>query len=146
MWKKWGPNQWFCSREKSSKIVFQNTRILKFKLEVRFSFFILIWKTKNQIYLNKYLMKLVTRSHYAITINKYKNQIALMIKHQIFVNKHLPVQTQRKVNISKRNWICSNLLIKILKQCHWRNYSVVIITFQHDISLHLSVVTVYSTS
>ena len=63
-------------------------------------------------------MKLVTRSHYAITINKYKNQIALMIKHQIFVNKHLPVQTQRKVNISKRNWICSNLLIKILKQCH----------------------------
>ena len=24
-----------------------------------------------------------------------------MIKHQIFVNKHLPVQTQRKVNFSK---------------------------------------------
>ena len=50
--------------------VFQNTRTLKFKLEVRFSFFILIWKTESQIYLNKYLIKLVTRSHYAITINK----------------------------------------------------------------------------
>ena len=47
-------------------------------------------------------MKLVTRSHYAITINKYKNQITLMIKHQIFVSKHLPVPTQRKVKISKR--------------------------------------------
>ena len=50
--------------------VLQNTRILKFKLEIRFLFFILIWKTKNQIYLNKYLIKLVTRSHYAITINE----------------------------------------------------------------------------
>ena len=39
---------------------FQNNWELKFKFEVRFSFFILIWKTKNQIYLNKYLMKLVT--------------------------------------------------------------------------------------
>ena len=48
---------------------FQNNRTLKFKLEVRFSFFILIWKTKNQIYLNKYLIKLVTRSHNAIAIN-----------------------------------------------------------------------------
>ena len=38
-------------------------------------------------------MKLVTISPYAITMNKYK-QIVLMIKHQIFVNKHLPVQTQ----------------------------------------------------
>ena len=38
-----------------------------------------------------------------------------MIKHQIFVNNHLPVQTQRKVNISKRNSICSNLL-KILNK------------------------------
>ena len=94
---------------------FQNNRTLKFKLEVRFSFFTLVWKTKNQIYLNKYLMKLVTRSHYAITINKYKYQIALMIKHQIFVNKHLPVQTQRKVDISKRYSICSNLLIKLLQ-------------------------------
>ena len=49
---------------------FQNNKTLKFK--VRFLFFILIWKTKNQICLNKYLMKLVTRSHYAIIINKYK--------------------------------------------------------------------------
>ena len=39
---------------------FQNSWTLKFKFEVCFSFFILIWKTKNQIYLNKYLMKLVT--------------------------------------------------------------------------------------
>ena len=51
---------------------FQNNRTLKFKLEFRFSFFILIWKTKNQIFLNKYLIKLVTISYYAITINKYK--------------------------------------------------------------------------
>ena len=41
--------------------------------------------------------------------------MALMIKHHIFVNKHLSVQTQRKVNISKRNSICSNLL-KILNK------------------------------
>ena len=33
-----------------------------------------------------------------------------MIKHQVFVNKHLPVQTQRKENISKRYSIYSNLL------------------------------------
>ena len=78
---------------------FQNNRTLKIKLEVHVSFFILVWQTKNQIYLNKYFMKLVTRSHYAITI---KNQITLMIKHQIFVNNHFYVQTQRKVNISKR--------------------------------------------
>ena len=39
---------------------FQNNWTLKFKFEVRFSFFNLIWETKNQIYLNKYLMKLVT--------------------------------------------------------------------------------------
>ena len=45
----------------------------------------------------------------------------LMIKYQVFVNEYLPVQTQRKINISKRYWICSNLLIKILKQCHWLN-------------------------
>ena len=124
---------------------FQNNRTLKFKLEVCFSFFILIWKMKNQIYLNKYLIKRVTRSHYTITINKYKNQIALMIKHQIFVNKHLPVQTQRKVNISKRYSTCSNLLIKLLQQYHWGNYSFVIITFRHDITLHLRCVTVYPT-
>ena len=59
--------------------------------------------------------------------------------------KHLPDQTHRKVNINKRYLICSNLLIKLLQQCHWRNYSVVIITFQHDISLHLGGVTVNST-
>ena len=51
---------------------FQNSQTLKSKLEFRFSFFILISKTKNQIFLNKYLIKLVTRSYYAITINKYK--------------------------------------------------------------------------
>ena len=42
-------------------------------------------------------MKLVTISPYAITMNKYK-QIVLMIKHQIFVNKHLPVQTQWNIH------------------------------------------------
>ena len=39
---------------------FQINWELKFKFEVRFSFFILIWRTKKQIYLNEYLMKLVT--------------------------------------------------------------------------------------
>ena len=68
-----------------------------------------------------------------------------MIKHQIFVNKHLTVQAQRKVNISKRYSICSNVSIKLLQQCHLRNYSVAIITFRHDINLHLGGVTVYST-
>ena len=65
-----------------------------------------------------------------------------MIKHQMFVNKHLPAQTQQKVNISKRYSICSNFLIKLQQQCHWRNYSVNIIIFWHDISLHLGGVTI----
>ena len=39
---------------------FQNNWALKFKFEFRFPFFILICKTKNQINLNKYFMKLVT--------------------------------------------------------------------------------------
>ena len=62
-----------------------------------------------------------------------------MIKHQFFVIKHLPVQTQRERNTSKRYSICSNLIIKILQQCRWRNYGVIIITFRHGISLHLVV-------
>ena len=41
--------------------------------------------------------------------------MALMIKHQIFVNKHLPVQTQRKVNISKRYSIFSNIINKVTR-------------------------------
>ena len=69
----------------------------------------------------------------------FPSRISLLIKHQTFVNNYLPVQTQRKVNISKRYSICSNLLIKLLQQCHWRNYSVVIITFRQNISLHLVV-------
>ena len=68
-----------------------------------------------------------------------------MIKHQNFVNKDLPGQAQRKVNISKRYSLCSNLLIKLLQQCHSRNYSVVFITFRRDLSLHLGGVTVYCT-
>ena len=51
-WDRKHQNKWFSD--------FQNSWTLKFKFEVCFSFFILIWKTKNQIYLNKYLMKLVT--------------------------------------------------------------------------------------
>ena len=60
----------------------------------------------------------------------------------MFVNKHLPAQTQQKVNISKRYSIYSNLLKKLQQQCHWRNYCVSIITFWHDISLHLGGVTI----
>ena len=66
-----------------------------------------------------------------------------MIIPQIFVNKRLPNQTQRNKH-QKRYSICSNLLIKILQQCHRRNSSVVIITFPHDITLHLSDFAVYS--
>ena len=51
-WDRKHQNKWFFD--------FQNNWTLKFKFEVSFSFFILIWKTKNEIYLNKYLMKLVT--------------------------------------------------------------------------------------
>ena len=58
---------------------FKNNWTLKFKYEFSFSFFMLIWETDNQIYLNKYLQKLVTISPYAVTINKY-NRVALMIK------------------------------------------------------------------
>ena len=31
--------------------------------------------------------------------------MALMIKHQIFVNKYLPVQTQGKITLAKDNWL-----------------------------------------
>ena len=51
-WDRKHQNKWFSD--------FQNSWTLKFKFKVCFSFFILIWKTKNQIYLNKCLMKLVT--------------------------------------------------------------------------------------
>ena len=51
-WDRKHQNKWFFD--------FQNSWTLKFKFEVCFSFFILIWKTKSQIYLDKYLMKLVT--------------------------------------------------------------------------------------
>ena len=56
--------QWF--------FYFRSNWALKFKFEVCFSCFILIWKTENQICLNKYLMKQVTISPYVITRNKYK--------------------------------------------------------------------------
>ena len=53
-------------------------------------------------------MKLVAITLNAIRINKYKkNLIVSMIKNQIFVNKHLHVQTQE-----------INLLMKVLHQCH----------------------------
>ena len=51
-WDRKHQNRWFSD--------FQNNWTLKFKFEVCFSLFIFIWKTKNQIYLNKCLMKLVT--------------------------------------------------------------------------------------
>ena len=44
--------------------------------------------------------------------------MALMIKHQIFKIKDLTDQTQRKVNISKIYSMCSNILKKLIQQCH----------------------------
>ena len=41
------------------------------------------------------------------------------------------------MNISKPYSICPNVLIEAPKRCHWRNYSAVIITFRHDITLLL---------
>ena len=70
---------------------FKNSWTLKWKFEVCFSFFILIWKTENQIYLNKYLMKPVTIL-LAQSWKSIKESNSSMIKHQIFVNKYLPVQ------------------------------------------------------
>lgn len=64
-------------------------------------------------------MKLVAISLNPIRINKYKkNLIISIIKNQIFVNKHLHVQTQE-----------INLLIKVLHQCHLRNYEHCIMLF-----------------
>ena len=98
-------------------------------------FFILIWKTKNQIRLNIYLMKLVTISPYAITRNKYK-RIKNSFNDQ---TSSFRKQTFTRSNSTKKTWylICSNLLIKILHQCHWRNSSIVVISFWHCISVHL---------
>ena len=50
---------------------FQNNRTLKFKVKVRFSFFILIWKTKINLF-KQILIKLVTISSDVITINEYE--------------------------------------------------------------------------
>ena len=72
---------------------FQNNRALKFNFEVHFSFFALIWKTKKQIYLNNETSYHLPLRNYSKQV--WNDQIALIIKHQIFVNKHLPVQTQR---------------------------------------------------
>ena len=69
-----------------------------------------------------------------------------MIKHQIFVNKHLPVQTQRnEMNICKEYSVCSDLLIKILQNATDVILVLLFITFQHDITWHLGAFTVYST-
>ena len=51
---------------------------------------------KNQIYLNKYLFKLVTISPYAIKIISIKEPNSFSDQRSNFLNKHIPVQTQRK--------------------------------------------------
>ena len=95
----------------------------------------MIWKTKNQIRLNIYLMKLVTISPYAITRNKYK-RIKNSFNDQTSSFRR---QTFTRSNSTKKTWylICSNLLIKILHQCHWRNSSVAVISFRHCILVYL---------
>ena len=68
-----------------------------------------------------------------------------MIKHQIFVIKYLPVQTQQN-----KHWQRSFDLFKLINKDNTampltRICSVVVIAFRHDITLQLNVVTVYST-
>ena len=55
---------------------FQNNWILKFKFEVHFSSFILIWRTKNQIYLNKYL-----------TTSVYENVHFILVQFSVISKK-----------------------------------------------------------
>ena len=46
--------------------------------------------------------------------------------------------------MSKGYSICSNLIIKILQQCHWRNSGAVVISFRHDITSHLLLFTLHA--
>ena len=67
-----------------------------------------------------------------------------MVKYQILVNKHLPVQTPRN-----KHWqMISDLLKLINKDTTVINihFSVAVITFRRDIFLHLGAFTVNSTS
>ena len=69
-----------------------------------------------------------------------------MIKHQILVNKHLPVHTQRnEINISKGHSVYSNLLIKTLHNATNVILVILFITFRHEITFHLGAFIVYST-
>ena len=65
-----------------------------------------------------------------------------MIKHQIFVNKHAPVQTPR--NKQRRMFDLFKLINKDTTVIKYY-FSVVVIIFRHDITFHLGVFTVYST-
>ena len=53
------------------------------------------------------------------------------------INNNLPVQNT-EINIIKGYLISSNLIMKILLQCHWQNYS--------GITLHLGAFTAHSAS
>ena len=103
----------------------------RINLQVRFSFFILILKTKNHIYLNIYLIKLITISPHTVIINKCKRIIYLYWSNIKFLEIKLFLFKLNEIGICKIFSIWSNLLKKMLQQCRWYNSSVVIITFRH---------------
>ena len=79
-------------------MVFQFLKELRIEIQILSSFFIFHFHLKNE---KPNLLKQIsygTISHpsYAITRNKYKRiKWLIIVKHQILVNKHLPVQTPR---------------------------------------------------
>ena len=106
-------------------------------------FFGLTWTTKNKIYLNKYLMRVITISIYTVTINKYKRVGQRSWSNIKLLEINISLSKLNETNISKRFLICWNFLIKILQQWHWRNSRVSVITFWHDI-MHLDAFIFYS--
>ena len=77
---------------------FQNNWTWKFKFEVRFSFFILIWKMKKQIYWNKYLVNACTQAAIHFLTAKYK-----ILK--LYPNGHFVILQQNTMRVPKRSFV-----------------------------------------
>ena len=84
-WDKKHQNKWFFD--------FPNNWTLKFKFEVCFSFFILISKTKNQIYSNKYLMTSVYLTFIQISFCLKMNWKLPNFNFYLFFNFQFPFLT-----------------------------------------------------